>query len=151
MDFFFNLFIFNWRIIALQYCVGFCHTSAWISHRLTHDPSLVNFLPTSHPSPSHPPKLSQSTGLTVVYMFPWVSPFVPPSRPQLLCPKNLFSMSTSPLLPCKWIHQYHLVVHIHSEILLSYRKEFIWVGFNEVNEPRVYYTKWSKSEREKQI
>ena len=60
-------------------------------------------------------------------------------------------MSTSPLLPCKWVHQYHLVVHIHSEILLSYRKECIWVGFNEVNEPRVYYTKWSKSEREKQI
>ena len=22
-----NIFIFNWRIIALQYCVGFCHTS----------------------------------------------------------------------------------------------------------------------------
>ena len=21
------LFIFNWRIMALQYCVGFCHTS----------------------------------------------------------------------------------------------------------------------------
>ena len=20
-------FIFNWRIIALQYCVGFCHTT----------------------------------------------------------------------------------------------------------------------------
>ena len=28
--FFFNLFIFNWGIIALQYCVGLCHTS--ISH-----------------------------------------------------------------------------------------------------------------------
>ena len=26
-------FIFNWRIIALQCCVGFCHTPAWISHR----------------------------------------------------------------------------------------------------------------------
>ena len=25
--YFFNLFIFNWRIIALQYCVGFYHTS----------------------------------------------------------------------------------------------------------------------------
>ena len=24
-------FIFNWRIIALQCCVGFCHTSTWIS------------------------------------------------------------------------------------------------------------------------
>ena len=28
-----NLFIFNWKIIALQYYVGFCHTSTWISHR----------------------------------------------------------------------------------------------------------------------
>ena len=34
-SFFFNLFLFNWEIIALQYCVGFCHTSAWISHRYT--------------------------------------------------------------------------------------------------------------------
>ena len=25
--YFFNLFIFNWRIIALQYCLGFCHTT----------------------------------------------------------------------------------------------------------------------------
>ena len=22
-----NLFIFNWRVVALQYCVGFCHTA----------------------------------------------------------------------------------------------------------------------------
>ena len=26
-------FFLNWRIIALQYCVSFCHTSTWISHR----------------------------------------------------------------------------------------------------------------------
>ena len=26
---------FNWRIIALQYCAGFCYTSTWISHRYT--------------------------------------------------------------------------------------------------------------------
>ena len=31
----FLLFIFNRRIIALQYCVGFCHTSTWISRRYT--------------------------------------------------------------------------------------------------------------------
>ena len=30
--FFFNVFIFIWRIIALQYCVGFNQTSTWISH-----------------------------------------------------------------------------------------------------------------------
>ena len=34
--FYFNLFIFNWRIIALQYCIGFYDISTWISHRYTH-------------------------------------------------------------------------------------------------------------------
>ena len=38
--YFFNLFIFNWRIIALQYCIGSCHTSTWISQRYTYVPSL---------------------------------------------------------------------------------------------------------------
>ena len=32
--FFKDEFIYlNWRIITLQYCVGFCHTSTWIGHR----------------------------------------------------------------------------------------------------------------------
>ena len=46
-----NDFIFNWRIIALHYCIGFCHTSTWISHRYTYVPSLLNLPPTSHPFP----------------------------------------------------------------------------------------------------
>ena len=25
-------FFFSWRVIALECCVGFCHTSTWISH-----------------------------------------------------------------------------------------------------------------------
>ena len=44
-----------------------------------------------------------------------------------------------------------VVVHTHNGILLSHKKERIWVGWTEVDEPRVYYTEWSKSEREKQI
>ena len=44
-------FIFNWKIIAVQYCVGFCHTSSWISHRYTHVPSLLKLSPTSQPIP----------------------------------------------------------------------------------------------------
>ena len=36
-------------------------------------------------------------------------------------------------------------------ILLSHKKEHIWVSANEVDELRVYYIEWSKSEREKQI
>ena len=40
------LFIFNWRIIALQYYVGFFHTSTGINHRYTSVPSLLE--PTSN-------------------------------------------------------------------------------------------------------
>ena len=44
-----------------------------------------------------------------------------------------------------------LVVHLYKEILLSHKKEQIWVSCSEVDEPRASYTEWSKSEREKQI
>ena len=39
----------------------------------------------------------------------------------------------------------------YNGILLSLKKECIWVSSNEVDEPKDYYTEWSKSEREKQI
>ena len=44
-----------------------------------------------------------------------------------------------------------IVVHIYNGISLSHKKEWIWVGASEVDEPRACYTEWSKSEREKQI
>ena len=42
---FFNYFIFNWRIFALQYCIDFCHTTTWISHRYAYVSSLLNLPP----------------------------------------------------------------------------------------------------------
>ena len=52
-------FTFNWRIIALQYCVSLRHTSTWISHRYSMSPpSWISLLP---PTPSHSSRLSQST------------------------------------------------------------------------------------------
>ena len=39
-------------------------------------------------------------------------------------------------------------IYIHNGILLDYKKEHFWVSSNEVNEPRTYYTEWSKLERE---
>ena len=42
-----------------------------------------------------------------------------------------------------------VVVHIYNGILLSYKKEHIWVCSNEVDEPNTYYTDWSESERER--
>ena len=42
-----------------------------------------------------------------------------------------------------------VVVCIYNTILLSHEKEHIWVSSNEVDEPRAYYTEWSKSEKER--
>ena len=39
----------------------------------------------------------------------------------------------------RWVDK-EIVVHIHNRILLSYKKEGIWVSSNEVDEPRAYYT-----------
>ena len=39
-----------------------------------------------------------------------------------------------------------VVVHTHNGILLSYKKEHIWVSSNEVDETGAYYTEWSKPE-----
>ena len=93
----FNFFVFNWRIIALQYCVGFCHTSTWIHHWYRYVPSIIN-LPSI---PLHSYRLSQSPSLSswVNSTFPLaiyftygsvnasvlLSPFVPPS-PSSTCP-----------------------------------------------------------------
>ena len=52
-------FLFYWRLITLQYCGVFCHTSTWISHRCTCVPPSWTSLPPT--SPLHPSGLSQST------------------------------------------------------------------------------------------
>ena len=49
----------------------------------------------------------------------------------------------------EWIKNF--VLQIHNEILLNYKKEFIWLSSNEVDETGAYYTEWSKPERETQI
>ena len=47
-----NLFIyFNWRLMTLQYCSGFCHILTWISHGCTRVPHPES-PPTSLPIPS---------------------------------------------------------------------------------------------------
>ena len=44
-------FFFYWGIIALQYFVGLCHVSTWMSHSYTYIPSFLL------PSPPHPTPL----------------------------------------------------------------------------------------------
>ena len=115
--FFKTLFIFNWRIIALQCCVGFCLTSAWISHRCTYVPLLLNLPPAPlgfHRTPGWAPCVRQQIptgcpfqGYVVRYMFQCY--LLNSSHPLLptLCLQVCSLMSASPLLVCRYVHQYH--------------------------------------------
>ena len=47
----------------------------------------------------------------------------------------------------RWMDK-EVVGHIHNGILLSHEKEWIWVNCNEVDEPRAWYSGWSKSEKQ---
>ena len=106
---------FNWRIITLQYCDGFCHTSTWIGHRYTCIPHILNPTPTSLPTPIplgclrapalgvllHASNLHWSSILHIVmYMFQCYS--LKSSHPGLLplSPKVCSLCLVPPLLPC---------------------------------------------------
>ena len=93
---FFFFFYFNWRLITLQYCGGFCHTFTLISHGCTcvPHPEPLSHLP-SHPIPQgHPsaPALStlshasnldwRSISHMIIYMFQCYS--LKSSHPHLL-------------------------------------------------------------------
>ena len=110
-----NLFIFNWRIISLQYSVGFCHTSAWISHSYTRTLSLeIPFHLLPHPtalgchralglgSLSH---TANSHWLPVLYMVIFMFQFYSVSSSHtflpLLCPQVCSLSLHLHLLPCK--------------------------------------------------
>ena len=40
-----------------------------------------------------------------------------------------------------------IVIHLYNGELFNHKKEWIWISYSEVDEPRVYYTEWSKPER----
>ena len=59
-------FFLIWRIIALQYYVGFCHTSTWVSHRYTHGPSSWTSLPP--PIPPHRVRCHRVSDLSSLHL-----------------------------------------------------------------------------------
>ena len=111
-------FVFNWRIIALQHCVGLCHTSTWIGHihihihSYTYVPPSRGAPPPPSPTPSHPSKLSENTRLSslchtanshllsilhiVMYTFPCY-----------------FLSLSHPFLPLLWPQVCSLCQHLH--------------------------------------
>ena len=119
--FFFNLNLFNWRLITLQYCIGFAihqHESATDVHVIL---SWTLLLP---PSPYHPSGSSQCTspehplsclkpGLVIHFIYDIVhvsmpfSQIIPPS-PSPTESKRLFYTSLSLLLSRIQGYHYHL-------------------------------------------
>jgi len=93
---FFKFIYFNWRLITLQYCSGFCHTFTWISHGCTfvphpEPPSHLppHPIPQGHPSPPALRTLSHASNLywrsishMIIYIFQCYS--LKSSHPHLL-------------------------------------------------------------------
>ena len=120
-----TLFFFNLRIIALQYCVGFCHISTWISNRFTYVFSFLN-LPHTHPLRSpHSTRLSSGSCTAaspwpsilhmVKYMFQGYSLNLPTLSIPHLCPQacSVFLVSRAALqlgssVPFSRFHRYAL-------------------------------------------
>ena len=111
---------FNWKLITLQYCIGFCHTSTWIRHGYTRVPH------PEPPSPYHPSGSSQCTspkhpvscikpGLAIHFIYDIIhvsipfSQIIPPSpSPSPTESKRLFYTSVSLLLSHIQGYRYHL-------------------------------------------
>ena len=114
MVFFVFIFIFDWKIIALQYFVGFCHTTMWISYKYTYIPSLLSLSPT-HPHPrliplSHhrAPSWTPTGILPLAIYFTYgnvcnsvlLSQFIAPSLSPSVVHKSSLYICVSLFLPC---------------------------------------------------
>ena len=98
----FLIIYFNWRLITLQYCSGFCHTLSWIIHGCTcvpHPEPLSNLplhpIPLGHPSATAPSTLSHASNLDwwsfshmIIYMFQYHFPKSSHPRPLPQSPKD---------------------------------------------------------------
>ena len=84
MLFYFLIFFFLWRKIDLQCCTSFCYT---VYSRTVQLQLYIPSLPFEPPSPSHPAPLGHHRA---------------PDSLVSICP-----FSTSPLLLCNQLHQYH--------------------------------------------
>ena len=87
---FFKINYFNWRLITLQCCSGFCHTLIWISHECTCVP---------HPEPPS-------------HFLP--HPIIPQGCPSALALSALFHASN-----LDWWSISHRVIHMFQQLVFT--------------------------------
>ena len=68
----FKINYFNWRLITLQYCGGFCHPLTWISVRVSPCPEPPSHLP-PHPTPQGHPSAQALSALFHATNLDWSS------------------------------------------------------------------------------
>ena len=120
--FWYKFIYFNWRLIILQYCIGFTihqHESATGVHMFpilnpaSHHPP--HTIPLGHPSASAPSILYHASNLDwrfishmILHMFQCHSPKSSHPRPLPQSPKDCSNTSVSLLLSCIQGYRYHL-------------------------------------------
>ena len=122
---FFLFIYFSWRLITLQYCTGFCHTSIWISHGFTcvPHPEPTSHLP-PHTIPLRHPRAPVSSILyhasnldwlfishMILYMFQCHPPKSSHPRPLPQSPKHC---SIHPWLFCCFIYLVIITIFLNS-------------------------------------
>ena len=118
--FFFNLNLFNWRLITLQYCIGFANINMNPPRVYTCSPSWTpshlppHTIPLGHPSAPAPSILYPASNLDwwfishmLLYMFQCHSPKSSHLLPLLQSPTDC-SIHLSLLLSCIQGYRYHL-------------------------------------------
>ena len=122
---FFEFIYFNWRLIILQHCSGFCHTLTWISHGYTcvphpEHPSHLppHIIPQGHPSAPALSTLSHASNLDwrssshmIIYMFQCYS--LKSSHPHLL-PQSPKVCSLLPCLFCCLAYRVIITIFLNS-------------------------------------
>ena len=116
-----NLFLFNWRTIDLQCCVGFCHISTRISHRrtcphllepLSHRPLHHSAL-SSHRAPGWAPCIIQQISTGYLFYI-WKYMFQCYSIPPLLLPLGPWVCSLCLHLHCSIAHRFISTIFLDS-------------------------------------
>ena len=129
--YFLKLIYFNWRLITLQYCSGFCHTLTRISHGCTcvphpEAPSHLppNPIPQGHPSAPALSTLShasnpnwRSVSYMIIYMFQWCS--LKSSHPRLL-PQTPKDCSLHLCLFCCLAYRVIVTIFLNSIYMCKY-------------------------------
>jgi hypothetical protein len=119
-------------VIGFEQC-SFSSSSCWFFQILPIPKEQVLVQPSVFPQSTRIPSFLDVA--EVFYLVLW-SPFTLPH----LFPSVRLKTNTS-----------KVVVHIHIGILFSHKNECIWLSSSEVDEPRTYYTEWSRSDRERKL